>query len=181
MKFLLFNTVVGSALVYLLFGGFENIPTGEIMARVEGVAAKGSAAIFDVYHREGEVESERRQRQRVDPSLPSTNPTAAESNSASTVEPPRDLQETSLAHETPATPLLVVEVSERAVIPPHDQDLPIRVAASDAVVARSEQPSRSVTDHSESLPKFMTPRERRRELLLLAEEMELRAIKEVGE
>jgi len=181
MKFLLFNTVVGSALVYLLFGGFENIPTGEIMARAEGLATKGGAFIFDAYHREGEVENDGKQPLKVDLSLPPASQVAVVPNSASSVKAPQDLDEIGSAHATPAAPIPIIEVSELVVILPQEQDIPVRVAASNSGSAGSDQPSRSVTDHPEPLPKFMTLRERRRELLLLAEEMELRAIKEVGE
>jgi hypothetical protein len=188
MKFLTFNIVVAAALGYLFLGDKPEIRDSDVVAKLTASADAAWSKAQDTVTAGKEILQDKAE------IAPTPAPKAAEAVGAPIVKPapmplasaPANFTKPVLVRQAPAPKGQEVEVASAPEIPTKsavqiDADKAASVARKDPAAARRRaevlgevSAEQEVASNEPAQPKFMTPRERRRELLRLAEDMELR-------
>ncbi len=171
MKFLLFNAVVAVALAYLLMGGDRNRQTADISAALEqgvksAVEAAKSVATPGIS-------------QPLDPILPVEEPPAPATEPEMIAEEPAPSPEPQAkqVRRAPAPAGQEVAVTRAPEVPPLPPVVPPAAKSKQAVdpaVAQRRAEVLGEAPEAAAKPTFMSAADRKRELMRLAEDMELR-------
>ena len=195
MKFLTFNIVVAAALGYLLLGDKPEVRNSDIVSKLTASAdaawnkaRETESATKDVLSEPVENETS------AQVAVPARKvPVAKQKSVVSEVKKPAPVPvaPAPLVRRAPAPKGQEVEIAKAADVPPKsavqiDADKAAEIAQKDPAAARRRAEvlgeQTAATGKSETTAvtaKFMSPRERRRELARLAEDMELRFLDSV--
>lgn len=169
MKFLLFNAVVAAAIGYLLLGGNSNQPAdlmAKVAATVSGPVDEDSQIMADALAPSDPVKAAP-----VKASKPTPEFIAPPARRA-----PAPAGQNVTAEALPKTPAEPQKTEVAAVQPKAEKP-----ADPGAVKRRAQVTGEDAAgDDSDEEPTFMSPAERRRELMRLAEDMELRFLDTVS-
>ncbi|MBT3700510.1 MAG: hypothetical protein HOE62_04425 [Alphaproteobacteria bacterium] len=193
MKFLTFNIVVAAALGYLFLSDKPEIRNHDVVAKLTASADAAWSKALDTVAVSKEILQEKAET--------ALAPKAAKEAKVAVVKPapmplasaplkaakaPTPIAKPAMVRQAPAPKGQEVEVAAAPEIPARsavqiDADKAASVARKDPAAARRRAEvlgevtgEQEVAANEPAQPKFMTPRERRRELLRLAEDMELR-------
>jgi hypothetical protein len=190
MKFLTFNIVVAAALGYLFLGDKPEIRDSDVVAKLTASADAAWSKARDTVVASKEILQDKAE---IAPapevaSAPVVKPAPMPLASApiKVAKAPTPIAKPVMVRQAPAPKGQEVEVAAAPKIPARsavqiDADKAASVARKDPAAARRRAEvlaevtgKQEVAANEPAKPKFMTPRERRRELQRLAEDMELR-------
>jgi len=171
MKFLLFNAVVAVALAYLLMGGDRNRQTADISAALE----QGVKSVVDAAKSVATPGIS----QPLEPVLPVEEPPAPTAKPEMIAEKPAPTPtpQAKPARRAPAPAgqdVAVTWAPDVPALPPVTQPAAKVEAALDPAVAQRRAEVLGEAPDAAAKPTFMSAADRKRELMRLAEDMELR-------
>ena len=189
MKFLTFNIVVAAALGYLFLGDKPEVRDSDVVSKLTASADAAWSKARDTVVASREILQNKpgnapapKISEVVDAPVVQPAPMPVAEAPAKVAEAPMPVAKPALVRRAPAPKGQEVEVAAAPKIPAKsavqiDADKAASIARKDPAAARRRAEvlgEQKVASSEPAQPKFMTPRERRRELLRLAEDMELR-------
>ena len=172
MKFLTFNIVVAAALGYLLLGDRPEVQNNNVVAKLTASVDQAWSKARETATATKEILSEQKpDKANASPAAKPAVPVPEQKPTMVRRAPAPKGQEVEVASVTDVTPATAEQINSQKAE---------QVAANDPAAARRRAeilgapvPSKETSVGESNKPAFMTPGERRRELLRLAEDMEL--------